>query len=94
MPSLALEEHADTLIGSLSGGQRKRTGVAAELLSRPSLLFLDEPTTGLDPGLETRMMELLRALADDSRAVVSRHARDQEPAASATRWRLWAAAAS
>ena len=57
------------VIGSLSGGQRKRTGVAAELLSRPSLLFLDEPTTGLDPGLETRMMALLRELADNSRAV-------------------------
>jgi ABC-type multidrug transport system ATPase subunit/ABC-type multidrug transport system permease subunit len=67
---LALEEHADTRIGSLSGGQRKRAGVASELLSRPSLLFLDEPTTGLDPGLESRMMELLRSLANDARAVV------------------------
>jgi ABC-type multidrug transport system ATPase subunit/ABC-type multidrug transport system permease subunit len=68
--AVALEPHADTRIGSLSGGQRKRTGVAAELLGRPSLLFLDEPTTGLDPGLETKMMGLLRELADDSRAVV------------------------
>jgi ABC-type multidrug transport system ATPase subunit/ABC-type multidrug transport system permease subunit len=67
---LALEAHADTRIGSLSGGQRKRAGVASELLSRPSLLFLDEPTTGLDPGLESRMMELLRSLANDARAVV------------------------
>jgi ABC-type multidrug transport system ATPase subunit/ABC-type multidrug transport system permease subunit len=67
---LALEEHADTRIGSLSGGQRKRAGVASELLSRPSLLFLDEPTTGLDPGLESRMMELLRSLANEARAVV------------------------
>lgn len=66
---LSLTDHAQTRIGSLSGGQRKRAGVAAELLSRPSLLFLDEPTTGLDPGLETKMMSLLRALADNSRAV-------------------------
>ena len=66
---LALTEHIETMIGSLSGGQRKRVGVAAELLSRPSLLFLDEPTTGLDPGLETKMMELLRELANRSRAV-------------------------
>jgi ABC transport system ATP-binding/permease protein len=70
MAELALEPHADTRVGSLSGGQRKRAGVATELLSRPSLLFLDEPTTGLDPGLESRMMRLLRELADDSRAVV------------------------
>jgi ABC-type multidrug transport system ATPase subunit len=69
LKELALEEHADTRIESLSGGQRKRAGVGSELLSRPSLLFLDEPTTGLDPGLESRLMELLRALADNSRAV-------------------------
>ena len=66
---LSLERNADTPIGSLSGGQRKRTGVAAELLSRPSLLFLDEPTTGLDPGLEGRLMKLLRELADGGRGV-------------------------
>jgi ABC transport system ATP-binding/permease protein len=67
---LALEQHADTRIGSLSGGQRKRAGVATELLGRPSLLFLDEPTTGLDPSLEGRMMRLLRELANEARAVV------------------------
>ncbi len=69
LEELELGEHANTLVGSLSGGQRKRAGVAAELLSRPSLLFLDEPTSGLDPGLETRMMSLLRELANRSRAV-------------------------
>ena len=79
LEELGLEAHANTRIGSLSGGQRKRVGVATELLSRPSLLFLDEPTTGLDPGLESKMMELLRDLADNERAVIGRHARDQEP---------------
>jgi ABC-type multidrug transport system ATPase subunit/ABC-type multidrug transport system permease subunit len=67
---LELEPHGNTRIGSLSGGQRKRVGLAAELLSQPSLLFLDEPTTGLDPGLEARMMALLHDLAERSRAVV------------------------
>jgi len=70
LEELALEEQARTRIHSVSGGQRKRTGVATELLNRPSLLFLDEPTTGLDPGLEGRMMAMLRKLADNSRAVV------------------------
>ncbi|MEA2472395.1 MAG: transport system ATP-binding/permease protein [Thermoleophilaceae bacterium] len=70
LAELSLTEHADTKIGSLSGGQRKRTGVATELLSRPSLLFLDEPTTGLDPSLEGRLMRLLRELADGGRGVV------------------------
>jgi ABC transport system ATP-binding/permease protein len=64
-----LAEHAQTRIGSLSGGQRKRVGLATELLNEPSLIFLDEPTSGLDPRLETRMMELFRKLA-----AVGRHA--------------------
>src|SRR4051794_6623485 len=68
---LRLGANADTLIAALSGGQRKRTSVATELLNRPSLLFLDEPTTGMDPGLETRMMRLFRDLAEEgTRAVL------------------------
>jgi ABC transport system ATP-binding/permease protein len=67
---LGLTEHADTRIGSLSGGQRKRAGVGTELVNHPGLLYLDEATTGLDPGLETRMMQLMRDLAK-SRAVVT-----------------------
>jgi len=71
LAELSLEEHAGTRIGSLSGGERKRAGVGTELLSRPSMLFLDEPTTGLDPGLESQMMELFRDLAQQgSRAVI------------------------
>jgi ABC transport system ATP-binding/permease protein len=70
MEDLELAERADVRIGALSGGQRRRVGVATELLTRPGLLFLDEPTTGLDPGLEARLMGLLRQLADGTRAVV------------------------
>jgi ABC-type multidrug transport system ATPase subunit len=66
---LALLEHAQTRIRSLSGGQRRRTSVAMELLGRPSLLLLDEPTTGMDPWLESKMMSLFRELADRSRGV-------------------------
>ncbi|HWE34406.1 MAG TPA: ATP-binding cassette domain-containing protein [Solirubrobacteraceae bacterium] len=68
---LDLVAHADKLVDNLSGGQRKRVGVAVELLSRPGILFLDEPATGLDPGLEKRLMELLRALSHDSRPIVT-----------------------
>jgi energy-coupling factor transporter ATP-binding protein EcfA2 len=69
LAEVELTDCSDTRIASLSGGQRKRTGVAVELLSRPSLLFLDEPTTGLDPELETRLMRLLRSLANGARSV-------------------------
>ncbi len=58
------------IVASLSGGQLKRVNVAMELLTRPSLVFLDEPTTGLDPALERRTMENLRGLADGGRGVM------------------------
>jgi ABC transport system ATP-binding/permease protein len=58
------------VINSLSGGQRKRVSIAAELLAEPRLFFLDEPTSGLDPGLEKKMMYTLRRLADAGRTIV------------------------
>ncbi len=67
---LDLKAHADTRIRQLSGGQRKRASIGVELLTRPSLFFLDEATSGLDPNTETQMMKLLRKLADQGRTVV------------------------
>lgn len=58
-------------ISTLSGGQRKRTSLALELLTRPPLLFLDEPTTGLDPGHRKEVMLRLRDLADEGRTVIT-----------------------
>jgi ABC-type multidrug transport system ATPase subunit len=66
----SLEQQVHTRIGSLSGGERKRVGLATELLNRPGLLFLDEPTTALDPGLKTRMMALFRELAAVGRQAI------------------------
>lgn len=58
------------LVRSLSGGERKRVSIALELLAHPSVFFLDEPSAGVDPGLDLRMMQLLRALADKGHTVV------------------------
>jgi ABC-type multidrug transport system ATPase subunit/pSer/pThr/pTyr-binding forkhead associated (FHA) protein len=57
-------------IGNLSGGQRKRVSIAAELLADPKLIYLDEATSGLDPGLEKKMMHTLRRMADEGRTVM------------------------
>ena len=53
-----------TLVTNLSGGQKKRVSIAIELLSRPTVLFLDEATSGLDLGTEAQMMKLFRELAE------------------------------
>jgi len=75
LDELDLTSQARMRISSLSGGQRKRVAVGTELLNRPGLLFLDEPTTGLDPALEGRLMGLFRTLADHGRTlVVATHA--------------------
>ncbi|QNI05849.1 ATP-binding cassette domain-containing protein [Mycobacterium kubicae] len=70
LEELELTKHADTRVDKLSGGQRKRASVALELLTGPSLLILDEPTTGLDPALDRQVMLMLRQLADAGRVVL------------------------
>ena len=54
----------------VSGGERKRTSIAVELITRPSLIFLDEPTTGLDSYTATILMKIFRNLADSGCTVI------------------------
>jgi ABC-type multidrug transport system ATPase subunit/pSer/pThr/pTyr-binding forkhead associated (FHA) protein len=70
LETLGLVERKDVRVGSLSGGQRKRVSIGVERLTRPGLFFLDEATSGLDPGTENRLMRLLRGLADAGQTVV------------------------
>jgi ABC-type multidrug transport system ATPase subunit len=70
LETLGLQERKDVRVGSLSGGQRKRVSIGVERLTRPGLFYLDEATSGLDPGTENRMMRLLRQLADDGQTIL------------------------
>ena len=65
-----LAERLDTKIAMLSGGQKKRASLASEILNRPSLLFLDEVTSGLDESTDWEIMGLLHRLADEGMTVV------------------------
>jgi ABC transport system ATP-binding/permease protein len=67
---LGLSKRIRNRISTLSGGQRKRTSVALELLTEPALLALDEPTSGLDPALDKEVMRELRLLADRGRTIM------------------------
>ncbi len=67
---LGLLPQRDQRIGSLSGGQRKRVNIATELLTRPPVLLLDEPSSGLDPANEEELMTMLQNLRLTGQTVV------------------------
>ncbi|NEU83120.1 ATP-binding cassette domain-containing protein [Nostoc sp. UIC 10630] len=70
LEQLQLTGRKNVSIGRLSGGQRKRVSIGVELISNPSIFFLDEATSGLDPGTELQIMHLLRSLADAGSLVI------------------------
>ncbi|MER6852250.1 ATP-binding cassette domain-containing protein [Streptomyces flaveolus] len=65
-----LTEAADRPASTLSGGMRRRLDLAASLIRRPEVLFLDEPTTGLDPASRNQIWDAVRALKEDGTTVV------------------------
>ncbi|WP_054815980.1 ATP-binding cassette domain-containing protein [Nocardia arizonensis] len=65
-----LTEAADKSLKNFSGGMRRRLDLAASLISTPPLLFLDEPTTGLDPRTRAQMWETIRRLVREGATVV------------------------
>jgi ABC-type multidrug transport system ATPase subunit len=70
LEQLQLQERKKVPITRLSGGQRKRVSIGVELISSPGLFFLDEATSGLDPGTELQVMGLLRSLSKAGSTVV------------------------
>ena len=67
---LGIAEFSDTTIRRLSGGQKQRVALAASLLGNPEVLFLDEPSAGLDPQSRRMVFELIRELRDAGKAIV------------------------
>jgi ABC-2 type transport system ATP-binding protein len=65
-----LEEKADAQVRTLSGGQKQRLSLACALIGDPELLFLDEPTTGLDPQSRRQTWEIVEALKARGRTVL------------------------
>ncbi len=68
--TVGLTDQRQTAFKQLSGGQQKRLSLGIELITKPSFLFLDEPTSPLDPETTENMMLLFRRLADEGRIVI------------------------
>ncbi len=68
--TVQLQEKANGRVGQLSGGQRQRLALACALVGDPTLLFLDEPTTGLDPQSRRQLWELIERFKADGRAIL------------------------
>jgi ABC-2 type transport system ATP-binding protein len=67
---VSLDEKADAWVKTLSGGQKQRLAVACALIGDPQLLFLDEPTTGLDPQSRRQLWEVIRNFRKSGRTVL------------------------
>jgi ABC-2 type transport system ATP-binding protein len=65
-----LQEKVDARVGKLSGGQKQRLALACALVGDPELLFLDEPTTGLDPQARRQLWELIERLRSEGRSIL------------------------
>ncbi len=67
---IELADRALTRVGELSGGQRQRVSIALALVNEPELVFLDEPTTGLDPVARRAVWQSIRQVSADGRTIV------------------------
>jgi len=70
LKEVLLEDSANVLFENLSGGQKQKTGLALSLVNSPDLLFLDEPTTGLDPNARRAIWEVIRGLKKKGKTVI------------------------
>ena len=70
LADVQLTHKREVTVGALSGGEQRRLDLACALLGNPDVVFLDEPTTGLDPESRRRVWELLRGLKDRGVTIV------------------------
>jgi ABC-2 type transport system ATP-binding protein len=70
LKEVLLEESAKVNFDNLSGGQKQKTGLALSLVNSPELLFLDEPTTGLDPNARRAIWEVIRGLKAKGKTII------------------------
>lgn len=65
-----LDDRADTIYKDLSGGQKQRFAIATTLINKPRIIFLDEPSTGLDPQARRNLWDMIRDIRDKGTTVI------------------------
>jgi ABC-2 type transport system ATP-binding protein len=70
LDTVGLAEKADARVSELSGGQKQRVAIALALVHDPEIVFLDEPTTGLDPQARRALWDVIEAIGAEGRTVV------------------------
>ncbi|HMW37569.1 MAG TPA: ABC transporter ATP-binding protein, partial [bacterium] len=70
LAKVGLTDKAKTRVDKLSGGQKQRFSIATTLIHKPRVVFLDEPTVGLDPQARRNLWELIRSIRDDGTTVI------------------------
>src|SRR6185369_10957835 len=75
--AFGLGDLIDRPVGGYSGGERRRLEIARSLLSDPAVLFLDEPTVGLDPRIRHELLDLIAASAASATILLTTHYLDE-----------------
>src|SRR5207237_2338416 len=70
LESVSLQDKAKSKYKELSGGQKQRFSICTTLINKPKIVFLDEPTTGLDPQARRNLWELIRQIRSQGTTVV------------------------
>ena len=70
LDQVSLTDTKNSFVGTLSGGQRQRLALALALVNDPELLFLDEPTTGLDPQARRNVWDIIRSLSAKGKTII------------------------
>lgn len=68
--TVGLQDRKNVKAGDLSGGQQKRLSIAMELLKEPPIIFLDEPTTGLDPEIQSNIFSIIQGLNKEGTSII------------------------
>ena len=70
LDKVGLGDKANSKVNTLSGGQKQRFSIATTLVNKPKIIFLDEPTTGLDPQARRNLWELIREIRNEGTTIV------------------------